>query len=77
MTDISGEPSGRELEPHEFKPRNDDGLAAFAAGSGAAGAPTGAVPPAVVTGHYIRESLCDEPGCNRPELDPIHQATEA
>lgn len=62
------------LAPHPFKPRHDPGLAAFAAGSAGTAAPTGAVPGAVVTGHYLRESLCDEPGCNRPEPDPIHQA---
>ena len=75
MNEQRSDDSGR-LQPHEFKPRRDPGLAAFAAGSGAAGAPSGAVPPAVVTGHYIRESLCYETGCNRPELDPVHEAPE-
>ena len=60
--------------PHPFKPQRDPGLAAFA--SGAAGSFSGGMPPATVTGHYIRESTCAEPGCNRPELDPIHEAPE-
>jgi hypothetical protein len=29
-----------------------------------------------VTGNYIRQSVCDEPGCGRLESDPIHEPAE-
>ena len=60
-------------KPHPFKSRRDPGLAPLA--SGAAGS-LGGIPSATVTGHYLRESICDEPGCGRPEIDPIHEAPE-
>jgi hypothetical protein len=69
-----GTSSGSRPRHHPFKSRHDPGLAAFAAGS--AGGTRGSVPPAVVTGNYIRQSVCDEPGCGRLESDPIHEPAE-
>lgn len=69
----SGGTSGPDPgSPHPFRPMNDPGMGAAAAG--AAGTQTGAAlgMDATMTGNFVREQRCGVPGCNRTPDDPIH-----
>jgi hypothetical protein len=58
--------------PHQFRPLNDPGMSAAAAGGSGtiSGAALGM--DAAVTGNFVREQRCGVPGCGRDRDDPIH-----
>jgi hypothetical protein len=58
--------------PHAFRPMNDPGMGAAAAGSGGTISGQALAMDAVVTGNLVREQRCGVPGCNRMPDDPIH-----
>ena len=58
--------------PHAFRPMNDPGMGAAAAGSGGTIGGQALAMDAVVTGNLVREQRCGVPGCNRNRDDAIH-----
>jgi hypothetical protein len=69
---MAGSASPDPGSPHRFRPMNDPGMAAAAAGG--SGTSTGAAlgMDATVTGNFVREQWCGVPGCGRDRDDPIH-----
>lgn len=58
--------------PHRFRPMNDPGMAAAAAGGSGSTAGAALGMDAMVTGNFVREQRCGIPGCNRTPDDAIH-----
>jgi hypothetical protein len=58
--------------PHVFRPTNDPGMGAAAAGSGGTIGGQALAMDAVVTGNIVREQRCGVPGCGRNRDDAIH-----
>jgi hypothetical protein len=58
--------------PHVFRPMNDAGMGAAAAGAAGTISGQALAMDAAVTGNFVREQRCGVPGCGRDRDDPIH-----
>ena len=67
------EPDPDPGTPHRFRPINDSGIGAVAAGGGnpiAVGPST--ITSLITADNLMRKGRCGVPGCNREPDDPIH-----